>query len=64
MNLINTYLIDTINSNICSNEMPKWARDEKIYLCEPPNFSRQVKAVTIDKQNSKRLFWRSIVNIK
>ena len=64
MNLINTYLIDTINSNIRSNELPKWARDEKIYLCEPPNVSKLAKADATDKQNSKRLFWRSIVNIK
>jgi hypothetical protein len=67
MNLINPNLIDTINSNSRSNEitsLPQWAQDEKLYLCDPPIDSKPSKAKATDTKNNKRLFWRSIVNIK
>lgn len=67
MNLINPNLIDTINSNMRSNEitsLPKWAQDEKLYLCDPPSIFKTSKANTTDTKINKRLFWRSIVNIK
>jgi hypothetical protein len=65
MNLINRNLLDTINSNICSNEissMPKWARDEKLYNCEPSIDSKLTKSKDSSKKNTKRLFWQAIVN--
>ncbi len=67
MNLINRDLFDTINQNICDNEfssLPKWARDEKIYNCEPPIVKITSKKNTASLKNSIRLFWQSIVNIR
>lgn len=65
MNLIKQNLIDTIDLNIRSNEftsMPKWARDEKLYNCDPPITSKLTSKNTSAKKNTKRLFWRPIVN--
>lgn len=65
MNLINRNLLDTINSNICGNEissMPKWAQDEKLYNCDPPDPSKLAKK-SKPKRNILSLFWQAIVNI-
>jgi len=65
MNLMNTTLIETINSNMHSNKytsMPRWAYDEKIYLCEQPVTVKKTFLLTTVKENALRLFQHPIVN--
>lgn len=67
MNLINRALFDTINQNICDNKvssLPKWARDEKLYNCEPPTNKKPTRTKIGSIKNIIRLFCQSIVNIR
>jgi hypothetical protein len=63
MNLINQNLIDTMTTR--QNEftnMPKWARDERLYNCDPPDRTESYADRKM-KQLDKLLFWWAIVNL-
>ncbi|PXV93558.1 hypothetical protein C8E03_102327 [Lachnotalea glycerini] len=55
MNLINQQLFDTISEKYSCNELsslPKWAKDEKLYNCEPPT-KKSLKIIELFKIKHK-----------
>jgi hypothetical protein len=65
MNLINTNLIETINTNMRDNDytnLPKWAFDERIYMCDPPKTEKEQKSNSKVRKKVVRLFGHAIVN--